>query len=337
MDENPATPDQGASHATSDQQPPIKGLTYQPNEFLVAVEGPGAIFWILAVILSSVFLFVPLVAAFFVSSFGAGIAVASVGLVLTAIFVLPMFLVSGGRRYVITNRRSLVISFFGKLRRQMPHGDLDDISLTGYMGAPQVSLRLTPKKDSGSKKLTFGLCGPMGGMSRLWGTLLFWLRADLDIDQAPAVDAKGEVIDPDHNLDMLLLSKCYYRKGFDIQMAQRRGVTVMTPQRLMWLREEDFGSSGKVYASIPVEKYIISIARRANDAAEVAEALRKLSEEKVMAEGMVRPWDKLTEVGYSRMKGLHYVDSDGKKATVIIPGKYQESVKKFLSDYVTSG
>lgn len=326
---------ENAAATASTGQPTIKGLTFQPGEFLVAAEGPGPIFWILAAILFSVFFCVPVVMAFFMKTFTSGLIVAAVGLVLTAIFVLPMFLVSGGRRYLITNRRSVVISFFGKTRRQMPHEDLGEITLKGYMGAPQVSLRLNPIKGSGSKKLTFGLCGPMGGMSRLWGTLLFWLHGGLDINQAPAVDAKGNVIQPNHTLELLLLNKSYYRKGFDMKMAQQRGVTVMTPQRLMWLREEDFGSDGKVYAAVPVENYIISVARRASDVSEVEDALRKLSENKITAEGMVRPWDKLTGVGYSRMKGLHYVDSDGKKATVIIPGKYQDQVKKFLSTYVT--
>ena len=132
------------------------------------------------------------------------------------------------------------------------------------MGASNVSLKLIPKQGSGAQPLTFGLCGPMGAMARLWGVIYFWVLGEhVDVNDAPEVDTDGKLALTLHALDIAIFDDTMYRKGVNLTQMQQRGATVFTPTRVIWLREQDFGTDGKVHAAMPVYGFLQSVAQRA--------------------------------------------------------------------------
>ena len=281
------------------------GLALDEDEHLIAVERPGAFFWILFAIMCL--------------------------LVITWPIAIWMLLGVTGKAYLLTTKRSVRISRGGKVQ-SLPHEDLESFKLSGFMGASQVSLKLIPKAQSQSKPLLFGLCGPGGALGRLWGQVIFWVLSDAtNAADAPAVDVQGELTSIEHPLDISIMQKTWYRKGLDFSQAQRNGVTVLTPTRLIWLREEDIGSEGKVYATIPVFNFVHSVARRTSSVEAFEAELMRVGQCGEMAEAMSRNWDAISDISYSRMKGLRFVDNkDGKKATLYLPGKYQEQLLGYL-------
>ncbi|MCA9671617.1 MAG: hypothetical protein KC503_38730 [Myxococcales bacterium] len=283
----------------------IDGLTLHEGERLIAVEKPGAFFW--------------------------GLFVIFLLMVITIPIALWMLLGATGRQYVITNRRSIRISRGGKLS-ELPHDKLDRYAVSGFMGASNVSLKLIPKQGSGAQPLTFGLCGPMGAMARLWGVIYFWVLGEhVDVNDAPEVDTDGKLALTLHALDIAIFDDTMYRKGVNLTQMQQRGATVFTPTRVIWLREQDFGTDGKVHAAMPVYGFLQSVAQRAPTVEAFEQEVERVARGGGLAEVMSREWSTLSDFKYGKLKGLSYVDGkDQKRAHIVIPGRYEQAVQTYL-------
>ena len=252
-------------------------------------------------------------------------------MVITIPIALWMLLGATGRQYVITNRRSIRISRGGKLS-ELPHDKLDRYAVSGFMGASNVSLKLIPKQGSGAQPLTFGLCGPMGAMARLWGVIYFWVLGEhVDVNDAPEVDTDGKLALTLHALDIAIFDDTMYRKGVNLTQMQQRGATVFTPTRVIWLREQDFGTDGKVHAAMPVYGFLQSVAQRAPTVEAFEQEVERVARGGGLAEVMSREWSTLSDFKYGKLKGLSYVDGkDQKRAHIVIPGRYEQAVQTYL-------
>jgi hypothetical protein len=272
----PAQPAPGAAATGPAPKTKLPGVKLAEGEYPIAVESPGMFFWMLFVIFCL--------------------------LVVTLPLALWMMLGKASKRYIITNRRSIRVKFTGKVL-DLPHDKLDGFKVTGFMGGSNVSLLL---KGKGAPNLAFGLCGPMGAMARLWGVLYFWvLNPEVDVNDAPAVDANNKRVDEDYELDILLFDKTQFRRGLiDMSGAMMYGAAVITPNRFMWLRTQSI--SDEDAAELPVYSFIISLAKRMTDMeafeAEV-ERVAKVS----LAESVSRRWENLVDPKIGRT-GLVFED-----------------------------
>ncbi len=261
----------------------IPGVKLAEGEYPIAIEHPGAAFWILF------------------------------GIFAVTVFLLPlalwMMFVTAGKRYVITNRRSIRVKFTGKVL-DLPHDQLAGFKVKGFMGAGNMTLRL---KNTNGPDLVFGLCGPLSALSRLWGNLYLWvLSPDVDIDQAPAVDASGTIIDRDVPLDIALFGKSQFRRStFDLSGAQSFGVTIATPNRFIWLLGQHAGDEDA--AELPVYAFALSAAKRAASV-EAFEAEVERVAKAALAESVSRHWDRLVDPKVNRA-GLTF-EEKGKKSTL---------------------
>ncbi len=287
------------------RQSSIPELTLLEDERLIAIERPGAFFWGLFGIFCALIITLPL--------------------------ALWMLFKSAGKLYAETNQRSIRVSRTGVVT-DLAHRDLSGVELAGFLGASQVSLLLRPRPDSGASPLSFGLCGPAGRMSRLWGVINFWVLSNaVNVHQAPEVDDQGKLLDESHQLDVAIFDRTRYQKGRDLSQAQRTGVTLLTPNRLIWARAEDVGSGGKVHATMPVYQFLHAAARSCRTAEELESEIERVGQAGAMAEVMARGWDKVTQAKYSPIKGLRYTDAkDGKQVSLYLPACHQQRVRDYL-------
>ncbi len=294
----PTAAEAAAPASTAGDAPKVKlpGVTLAEGEFPIAVESPGAFFWIIF------------------SIFGL--------LVITLPLALWILLRTASKRYIITNRRSIRIKYTGKVL-DLPHDQLGSFKVSGFVGASNVSLRLEGK---GADELLFGLCGPSGAMARLWGVLSFWvLNDDVDVNDAPPVNADGKRLDESFALDILLFDETQFRRGM-IDGALMFGATVVTPNRFMWLRTQAINDDT---AELPVYAFLLSLAQRMGDIAAFEAEVERVAKSS-LAESISRRWENLVDPKMSR-SGLVF-EEKGKKCTLCVKSAARKQIGEYLNE-----
>jgi len=234
----------------------VPGLELEPGEFLVAVEKPGGELWLYVILFGIFIVTIPLALRFW------GLA---------------------GRQYVVTNKRCVRIERNGSVK-SIPHADLAEFklarSLPVILGGKYDGIKLIPAPNSGHKPVMFGVLGRIGkGFTRMWGVLAFWVKGQANIEDAPAVDAAGQLQGLEPAYGALIVPKA----EVGLTGAQS-GVAVLTAQHIWWLRESVDVESGTIYACVPATSYVVSLATRAGSAADLEARLQESVEGGIIEE-----------------------------------------------------
>ena len=290
------------------KQSGLCGLRLDDDEQLIAVERPGAVFWLL---------------------FGLSCA-----FVVTLPLALWLLFKAAGKAYVITNRRVVRIERSGKIR-QILLRELAEYEVVGFFPLRRVSLRLWPSEGSGVKPLRFELCGPDGALSRLSGAIDFWIRnPGIDIKQAPAVNAQGRLNRPSHELDIAVFADSRLAQGPTARQPGRHGVAVLTPAHLYWLRDERRSNLNGCRQQIPVYHFVQGVAERSRSIDDFEAHLIKLSDSEIVSGSICRAWTDLDEMRYRSGKGLQFLDrAQGVQGRISLPHRDASALRRYLNGH----
>ena len=283
----------------------IEGLELEPGEFLVAVDKPGAQLWMMVVIFGLICVTLPLAIWLFMRT---------------------------GKYYVVTNRRSIRVARNGEIQ-SLAHEDLEEIEIQDMIPFPSFgnptfpdTLKLVPTPDSGASPLVFATCSRFmdDGFTRLWGALHYWVRhPKMNIDDAPAVNADGELVDTELGMDVILIPKTDYGIG------GTKGVLILTDT---WMRliQESTDEQKVVRADFPAYSYLHSLARRSNGIDDFLQRVDQGVQEELMIQHVQSRWSELEKVKMS-MGSITAKDRvSGSRLILGVPKPHRDTVKEHM-------
>jgi hypothetical protein len=282
-------------HAAAPAAVAIAGVQLQPGEFPIAVEKPGHVLWMF-VILFGIFVVTLPVAFWFWSR--------------------------AGRLYVVTNRRCIRIARNGSVQ-ELPHAALDRFDIKKDLGYPSTIV-LVPAQGSGHARLLFAGCGGFTEstpFSRLWGILEFWVRNQgVNIDEAPAVDAEGQIVGPGPGEGILLVQS-------------DEGLCIFTPTHLIRIGQQMSRHTSRsitFHPTVPAYGYVLSLARRCGTPVELEQHLQAAFSQGILEQKSRHAFHQLTNAKLS-VGSLMFNDGSQKGLVLVsIPRAQTDAVRTHL-------